>query len=143
MRNPNARISVIREYVTPCGSPIHNILEKTFDGERYYLKVVGKENIQEIISSYAPYCDLEYMLHRLSIGDYSPLSRKQPLYGDFSGMPDNMTDAINVARCVESRFVNLDKETKVKYGNDWRKWIISFLGVPSPNINPTDGGTSE
>lgn len=142
MRNPLYRVSVIREYITPCGSPIHNIHERVFDGDRTYLKVVGKENIQDIISSYAPYCDLEYMLHRLSIGDYSPLSRKLPLYGDFSGMPDNLTDAINIARSVESRFTTLDKETRAKYGNDWRKWIVSSLDSSRPDSGSIVGGES-
>lgn len=142
MRNPNYRVSVIREYITPCGNPIHNILERCFDGERTYLKVVGKENIQEIISSYAPYCDLEYMLHRLSIGDYSCINRKPALFGDFSGMPDNLTDAVNIARSVESRFATLDKDTRAKYGNDWRKWIVSSLDAGSSSSDLTTGGVT-
>ena len=35
------------------------------------------------IDSFAPYTDLNYMLHRLSVGDTSVLSGRQAIYGDF------------------------------------------------------------
>lgn len=128
MRNPCAAVSDPNAFTTDSGSPIHVTHEARFNGRTLELVETGRENIQDLIESYAPYTDLNYMLHRLSIGDTSVLTKRQPLYGDFSAMPTNPVDAINLVHSAEDAFGRLSVEDKAKYNNDYRVWLASVLG---------------
>ncbi len=127
MRNPRASVSDPSAFVTDPGSPIHVIHEARFNGLTLELVETGRENIQDLIESYAPYTDLNYMLHRLSLGDTSVLTNRQALYGDFSSMPTNPVDAINLVHSAEDAFGRLSVEDKAKYNNDYRVWLASVL----------------
>ena len=89
MRNKQARIPNIASIHTYSGSPIHKILEPRFDGAVTRLVVTGEENIQDRMEAEAPTTDINYMLHRLSLGDQSVLSSRRPMYGDFTGLPSD------------------------------------------------------
>ena len=71
MRNKQARIPNISSIHTYSGSPVHKILEPRFDGTVTRLVVTGEENIQDRMEAEAPMTDINYMLHRLSLGDQS------------------------------------------------------------------------
>lgn len=116
-------ISDTSDFVTPHGSRVFIHHEARFDGERTIIVDVGKSDIQEKINSYAPFCDINYMLHRLSIGDRSFINPRQPMYGDFSGMPTAPHDILNIARSAELRFSQLDAEEKKEFNNDYRVWL--------------------
>lgn len=55
------------KFVSPAGNRIHIHYEPRFDGERTILVECGSSDIQDSINSFAPYCDIEYMLSRLRI----------------------------------------------------------------------------
>lgn len=127
MRNPNSCVRPSSRFVSNPGSRIHEILEPRFDGKGISLVKVGQEDIQQSIEAYAPYTDLNYMLSRLSVGDDSVLSRRAPLYGDFSGLPTNPIDAINLVHSAETSFGQLSAEDKALYNNDYRVWLSSIM----------------
>ena len=127
MRNKEARIPNISAIHTCSGSPIHQILEPRFDGFTTQLVVIGEENIQDRIEAEAPFTDINYMLHRLSLGDQSVLSRKQPMYGDFTGLPSDPIEALNLVHESEAAFGRLSAEEKLNYNNDWKKWFADIL----------------
>lgn len=127
MRNPAARVSDPNAFVTAPGSPIHTSYEARFNGQTLVLVETGQENIQDRIEAFAPYTDINYMLHRLSLGDMSVVSQRAAMYGDFSGMPTNPVDAINVVRQAEERFGELSNDDKSQYNNDWRVWLAAML----------------
>lgn len=127
MRNKQARIPNISSIHTFAGSPIHQILEPRFNGSSTQLVVTGEENIQDRIEAEAPYSDINYMLHRLSLGDQSVLSRKQAMYGDFTGLPSDPIEALNLVHESEAAFGQLTADEKSKYNNDWRKWFADIL----------------
>lgn len=140
MRHRYSRVTVISDYVTDPGSRIHVIFEPHFDGRRMTLVESGREDIQDRINAYAPFCDLNYMLSRLKVGDMSVITTKQPLYGDFSGLPDNPVDAINVVRSAQDRFGALSKEEKARYNNDYLVWLTSaMLGSAASSSDNGDG----
>lgn len=114
-------------FSSPSGSRIQLTYEPCFDGVRTTLVVSGQFDRQDRIESFAPYCDINYMLSRLSVGDSSVLSVRKPVYGDFSGLPDNPIDAINLLRNAENRFSALSFEEKLAYGNDYLRWLYSCL----------------
>ncbi len=141
MRNFCAAVSDPNSFVTDPGSPIHVTHEARFNGRTLELVETGRENIQDLIESFAPYTDLNYMLHRLSLGDTSVLSNRQALYGDFSSMPTNPVDAINLVHSAEDAFGRLSVDDKAKYNNDYRVWLASVLGgdnVPDETISADD-----
>lgn len=127
MRNKAARIPNIASIHTYSGSPIHKILEPRFDGTVTKLVVTAEENIQDRIEAEAPYTDINYMLHRLSLGDTSVLSSRRPMYGDFTGLPSDPIEALNLVHQSEFAFARLSAEDKLKYNNDWKQWFAELL----------------
>lgn len=132
MRNPAARVSDPNTFVTDPGSPIHILHEARFNGSTLVMVETGQENIQDLIEAYAPYTDINYMLHRLSLGDTSVVTNRQALYGDFSQMPQNPVDAINLVHRAEDNFSSLPNDEKARYNNDWRVWLNSVLSGDVP-----------
>lgn len=133
MRNINSRIPVISKN-TPVGKRIKIVLEPRFNGKKVVLESVGTLDIQEKIESFAPFADINYMLHRLKVGDRSVLSSVPPQYGDFSALPTNPVDVINLVHSAESSFAELDSKEKIKFNNDWRVWLASlFTGSGNGN----------
>lgn len=127
MRNPNSRVPDPTTFRSPSGSRIKVKYEGRFDGSSFSLVKVGQVDTQEIINSYGPFTDINFMLHRLSVGDNSVLSSRSPMYGDFSGLPSNPIDAINLVHSAESRFLDLDVEERQKFNNDYRVWLADLF----------------
>ena len=127
MRNKQARIPNIASIYTYSGSPVHQIMEPRFDGTVTKLVVTAEENIQDRIEAEAPYTDINYMLHRLSLGDMSVLSSRRPMYGDFTGLPSDPIEALNLVHQSEFAFARLSAEDKQKYNNDWKLWFAELL----------------
>ncbi len=127
MRHKGARIPDFATIHTNHGSPIHDILEPRFNGVSTCLVVTGQENIQDRIEAEAPYTDINYMLHRLSLGDQSVLTTKQAMYGDFSGLPSDPIEALNLVHESERAFGRLSVDEKLHYNNDWKLWFTDLL----------------
>lgn len=147
MKNDNARIPSVDECVTPCGSPVKTVYEPYFNGVGTVLRSVGRLNTQDEIEAWSKFTDIEYMLHRLKLGDRSVLSSNQPMYGDFASLPTNPLDAINLVHSAEDSFRRLSAEDKQNYNNDWRVWLASmFTSVNQSSVNtdssvPSSGNT--
>jgi hypothetical protein len=101
--------------------------EGRFNGRHGTLTAVGSIDTQEIIEAFGPLTDINFMLHRLSMGDSSVLSSRSPMYGDFSGLPSNPIDAINLVENARSSFLSLSVEDRQKYNNDYRVWLSCIL----------------
>ncbi len=127
MRNPFSMVSNPGEFSTPPGDPIHHICTGRFNGRTLSVVETGTEDIQQSIQAHAPFTDLRFMLSRLSVGDESVISSRQPLYGDFSGLFDNPVDAINAVNDARRSFDLLSAEEKKACNNDWRVWFASLL----------------
>lgn len=134
------------KFITCPGSRFHTHYDSRFDGRRVVLVESGVSDIQEAIEAYGRYTDLHYMLHRLSVGDSSVVSARVPMYGDFSGLPTNPVDAINIVNSAEQAFGQLSIDERATYNNDFRAWLASRLsggtagssavGNPVPNPEP-------
>lgn len=141
------------KFITCPGSRFHTHYDSRFDGRRVVLVDAGVSDIQESIEAFGRYTDLHYMLHRLSVGDNSVLSSRAAMYGDFSGLPTNPVDAINIIHSAEQAFGLLSMEERASYNNDFRAWLASRLSgspsggsavpVPVPNTEPVKEVKSE
>lgn len=133
MRNKYAGVSDPHTFLSCPGERIHILYDSRFDGSRVVLEESGSFDLQERINSYAPYTDISYMLNRLKVGDTSVFSSRPPLYGDFSGMPDNPADAINIYHGAEQAFAQLSTEDKLAYNNDFRVWLAHLMAGSTPS----------
>ena len=131
MRNPHSSVNAVSSFVSSPGSREKIVFESRFNGRSLVVEPTGKYDIQADIESYAPYCDLNYMLSRLRVGDATVLAQRQAMYGDFSGLPDNPIDAINLVRNAEQRFSMLSAEEKLTYNNDYRVWLADLMSGSS------------
>lgn len=127
MRLYTYRIPNVGDVVTSPGTRTETLFTPKFNGSEIILVKSGTVDVQERIDSYAPYCDIRYMLTQLKVGDRSVLSPKQPMFGDFSGMPSHPVDAINFIQDVQSSFDRLPEETKLACNNDWRVYFTQLV----------------
>jgi hypothetical protein len=137
LRNPFSRVPDASTFCSPPGSRTKIQYEGRFNGKHGTLVATGTIDTQDIINAYAPLTDINYMLHRLSVGDRSVLSVRAPMYGDFSGLPSNPVDAINMVENARSTFGRLPVEEKQKFNNDYRVWLA---GLFSGSVSPEHGG---
>lgn len=130
-------------FISCPGSRVHQHYTPQFDGSHLVLVESGVSDIQDSIESFARYTDLHYMLHRLSVGDTSVLSSRTPMYGDFSGLPSNPLDAINIVQSAESAFLQLPMEERSSYNNDYRAWLSAVLsGAKTGKLAPVGTAVS-
>ena len=139
MWNRNACIPDIDQIHSNPGSRIHDLLEPRFDGEGTRLVKTGEEDIQDLIEAAAPFTDLNYMLHRLSLGDRTVLNSRAPIYGDVSELPRDPIEALNLVQRSEDAFMQLSPGERAKYNNDWQRWFADILsGDVSREITSSD-----
>ena len=143
MRNKFAGVSDPHSFVSCPGERIHTLYDSRFDGSRVVLEESGSFDLQEQINSYAPYTDLAYMLNRLKVGDNSVFSSRPPLYGDFSGMPDNPADAINLYHGAERAFSQLSAEEKLTFNNDFRVWLAALMAGSTSSMPDVSDSLSD
>lgn len=139
MRKPN-RVPNVSEIITASGSRKKPIYTPRFDGECISLRETGSIDIQDSINAYAPYCDIRYMLTRLKAGDTSVLCSRSPTYGDFTGLPCNPVDTLNLIHDVERSFAELPDDVRLSCNNDWR---VYFTRLCSGDLNVTSGNSTD
>lgn len=129
MRNPLFLNPCLNPEAFPseAGSPLVKLYEPVFDGRSTSLREVGTKNIQKEMDALAKYCDINYMLTQLSNGDTSCLTHAQPLYGDFSQLPNNPADVLNLVNGAQAAFGQLSASVRAGFNNDWRVWFTANL----------------
>ncbi len=152
MRLYTYRIPDIGDLITSSGSRVETLYTPSFNGSEIVLRKSGTVDVQDRINSYAPYCDIRYMLNQLKVGDSSVLASRPPMYGDFSSMPSHPVDALNLISDVERRFDSLTDDVKASYNNDWRVYFTRLFApssdrdvvvsdnIPSPDITDKSTG---
>lgn len=139
MRKPN-HVPNVSDIFTASGTRKKPIYTPRFDGECISLRETGSVDIQDSINAYAPYCDLRYMLTRLKAGDSSVLCSRSPSYGDFSGLPGNPIDTINLIHDVERSFSQLPDDVRLSCNNDWR---VYFTRLCTGDFNVSSGASAD
>ncbi len=137
IRNPNSRISNPYGFTAVAGEPIHKLFVGVWKTNRLELIESGNVNLQERIQAQAPSTDLAYMIKRLKLGDNSVLTKKQPLYGDFTQLPSDGSELVNTLLHAEYTFNQLPVEERKSHGYDYRSWLASiFQPVVKPVAKP-------
>ena len=135
IRNPNSRISNPYDFIAPAGESIHTLYVGVWRTNRLELVESGTVDLQERIQTQAPFTDLSYMIKRLKLGDNSVLTKRQPLYGDFTQLPNDGSQLVNTLLHAEYAFNQLPVEDRKKHGYDYRSWLASIF---EPVVNFED-----
>lgn len=114
------------EFATCPGSPLHAIYRPVVgkDGT-IELEISGYENTDEKIASYEESCDVHTLIKRFHDGDLTALNKRQGMYGDFTNMPKNMAEMLQLQIDAKIAFNSLDVETKKKFDNDLNKFLAT------------------
>lgn len=86
------------------------------------LKESGKVDLWQMINAEKEHCDMAYILKQLALGNYEAFNAL-PQYGDYSEMPNDYREVLNIMVNVESDFLRLPLDVRAKYDNDFHKWL--------------------
>lgn len=89
------------------------------------LKESGKEDIQQMIDSYRDQTDMTFILERIKAGDTSMFREDSPMFGDFTNMPKNYAEFLQLYIDKEKQFLELPLDVRNSFDNDFRKWFAS------------------
>lgn len=76
-------------------------------------------------------CDINFIVERAKRGaDISHLNRGVPMYGDFTELPTDLRDCLNIVRKADEAFMSLDAQVRKRFDNDPSK-MMDFLKDPA------------
>lgn len=113
------------ETITPAGTRLKPIYEYEIkkDGRKQLVKT-GEENLYDEIQSHLESVLIENVIKRLDVGDTSAF-RKDGVYLDVSGIPNNMADAMKMRQKIENDWLHQPIEVREKFDNDINKYIAT------------------
>lgn len=126
MRNEKACVCDPNKFVSCPGSDTKTVYTtKVQDDGTILLIPSGKENIKEKINSYVDQTDIAYIIRQLQLGDTSVINPSKAMYGDFTETPTDLRHAMQIMIDGEKAFYDLPLDTRQKFDNDFRKWLVS------------------
>lgn len=75
-------------------------------------------------------CDVNVILRNYMKTGVLPTSQKTPLFGDFSGTPQDYGDAVKLIEDANARFASLPSAIRERFGNDPLQ-LLRFLDNPA------------
>lgn len=118
-----------------CGiRPVFDYLPVAEKGGEYRLVRVGEQNFQAVIESWEESVDIHALLSRYFDGDAAALERRQAMFADITGFPDNVHayhDAVTTAQGV---FDNLPDDVRHFYGDSLQEFLQGIFNghFPAP-----------
>lgn len=115
------------KFISNPGSPYKPIYSASLTKDGHIeLKVVGQDNIQEYIDSFADETDINWILARCTAGDTSVLSKRQGSYGDFVDVPKNYHEFMQKLLDGQEFFDSLPVDLKNKFDNSFEVWMTTI-----------------
>lgn len=99
-------------------------VEYDIDGTKK-LKEAGVENTYEKIQAAAAGTDINNLIERAKRGDPS-VTRANKIYGDFTEMPQDMRDFMNIKLKAEQAWETLPIEIRRSYDHDIEKYMMDI-----------------
>lgn len=126
-------------HTSTCGCGVRPVYDYIPVGQEGRLKLVqvGEENRQGIIESWEESVDLHALLSRYFDGDASALERRQAMFADITGLPDNVHAYHDAATTAQSVFDNLPDDVRHFYGDSVQEFLQGiFTGHYPPASDP-------
>lgn len=126
MRNSAACVSDPNSFSSVSGDRFHVLYNSVLDDNGLFKLVeVDRVDMSAQIQSQLPFTDMSFIVSRLAAGDSSVLSDKQPLFGDFSKVPTNLTDAYNLLKAAERNFYSLKPEVRAEFNGSFTEFLAA------------------
>lgn len=75
-------------------------------------------------------CDINIIIDRIKRGADLPTTQTAtPMYGDFTEIPTDLRDCLNIVRKADEVFMNLDAKVRARFSND-PVLFLDFLNDP-------------
>lgn len=87
---------------------------------------VGVDSLYDFIQSHKDSVDINVLLSRFSRGDVDALSRKQGVFGDFTAVPRNYADMLNLVIDAENNFNSLPVDERAKFHHNFAEWLFNL-----------------
>lgn len=116
------------------------------------LEEKGQEDLYGYIQSFADSVDIHVILKRFANGETDVLSRVQGFYGDYTELPKDYAQMLNVVNGGEQLFNSLPVDVRSKFGHNFNTFMTALcdgsinemLGAPpssaedsSPSPSPS------
>lgn len=106
------------------GDPLHKIYQaKADDKGNIELVQTGVENTDDVIESYAASCDMAVIIKRIQNGEVDLLNARKGVYGDFTKVPSNFADVLQLQLDSNRLFDSMPSDIKAKFDNDANKFF--------------------
>lgn len=110
------------------GSPFRPVRESFYDSSgALCLRIVGTDNIDQLIQSHAAGADIVSLARRCMLGDPSAVRTDSPMYIDNVGAPKTPIDMLNTMANVRRTFETLPADKRAQYDNDFNKFFVSMF----------------
>ena len=132
-----------RDFTSSRGCGVCPVFDYLPVDEKGYCKLVqvGEENTQGMIESWEESVDIHSLLSRYLDGDAAALERRQALFADITGLPDNVHAYHDAVSTAQSVFDNLSDDVRHFYGDSLQEFLQGiFSGRFPPAPAPDDSG---
>lgn len=109
---------------------------------RLQLVEVGQTDVYAQIQSYRESTDLSVIISRFLNGDTTALNRNRAFYGDVSGVPTTLNEALRVIEDAKVNFDSLDSDVRARFDNDFGVFV-SMMDNPLEWSKRFKGGSVE
>lgn len=131
------------DYSSACGRGVRPVFDYLPVDEKGRCKLVqvGEEHSQGLIESWEESVDIHSLLSRYLDGDAAALERRQALFADITGLPDNVHAYHDAASTAQSVFDNLPDDVRHFYGDSLQEFLQGiFTGNFPPASSPDNSG---
>lgn len=106
------------------GSPVKVLYSpRVLPNGEFELVENGKEDFQAYIQSFAESTDIHEILQRYQNGDVSALAARQPMFGDFTSMPKNLAEFMQLDMDTRTLFEAMPADVRQQFDNDVSKFL--------------------
>lgn len=85
----------------------------------------GKKNTFDEIQSHRESCDLDIIIKKYMMGDFSVLNRQDPLYLDTTEFPKSYAEAFEKNEAAKRYFYSLDPEVREQFNNSVEQFLVA------------------
>lgn len=85
----------------------------------------GYQNIQDFIESFRESTEIENIIRRVNNGELDLLNQRSGVFGDFVGMPNSKSEALNSIISAQRFFESLPDEYRQNFGDSFDQWFNS------------------
>lgn len=119
------KFSERKRYITPCGSRFLNVYQEQISKKTGKTELVktGETDVYEMIQQDLEQSKIEYIIHKLAIGDYSVLKQADITYVDATEMPKTLMEIQNIVVKAKQEFNKFPAEVRKEFNNSPEQYV--------------------